>query len=650
MVTSLWQSRTISNFDYLMWLNTIAGRTFNDLSQYPVFPWVIQDYQSETLDLNNPEIYRNFTRPIGAHQENRLKKLEKKFDDTKYGGDPLSDQYKSTNSDRSQYHHAFHYMMPATVIYYLVRLEPFTSICLEFHNKKNELGIQTFDDPDRMFHDLGDTWQSTTSSPADLRELVPEFFYSDLFLRNVNGVFYGNTSSDKDISQVTLPKWAHGNPDLFIRINRAALESDYVSSQIHHWIDLIFGYQQRGNDATTVYNRYKPHCYYSMNFEKIKDKRSKRSLMNAIREFGQIPIQLFYKPHPQKYLKNVKKRLPIQCTQMSLKFLQQVSEDVSDSLFLVRKIGDQLITISRSSAYLEHVLTSKDFVRTEYAGLGNSLDFCNIDDDLTENTFTLCLNGKYLITCGHWDSSFKIFDTKSLTLVLSMCRHKDIITCCSIAESTTQSYLITASRDTTAIVWTFFPSCSSPIESTPLHVLHGHDAEISAISSNVDSDVVLTGSLDGTIIIHSLSRGRYLRSIEYPLFKSVDIIEFIPNSKFLAWSTQDLSLCLFSVNGILLNRVSLTEAVTRILYYGKPSHGKSLFDINFSHFSNAESIDCFVFLGFEDGSLEVWSVFDLKYVRQLGKFHSAITSLSLSEDLSTLIAGLDDGKLAVFSV
>ena len=40
-LTQKWVNREISNFEYLMQLNTIAGRTFNDLSQYPVFPWVI---------------------------------------------------------------------------------------------------------------------------------------------------------------------------------------------------------------------------------------------------------------------------------------------------------------------------------------------------------------------------------------------------------------------------------------------------------------------------------------------------------------------------------------------------------------------------------------------------------------------------------
>lgn len=38
-LTQRWQKRQISNFEYLMALNTIAGRTLNDLNQYPVFPW-----------------------------------------------------------------------------------------------------------------------------------------------------------------------------------------------------------------------------------------------------------------------------------------------------------------------------------------------------------------------------------------------------------------------------------------------------------------------------------------------------------------------------------------------------------------------------------------------------------------------------------
>lgn len=46
--TRRWLRREISNFEYLMRLNRLAGRTYNDLSQYYVFPWVLADYSSDT--------------------------------------------------------------------------------------------------------------------------------------------------------------------------------------------------------------------------------------------------------------------------------------------------------------------------------------------------------------------------------------------------------------------------------------------------------------------------------------------------------------------------------------------------------------------------------------------------------------------------
>jgi len=43
-LTDRWRQWRISNFSYLMNLNYLGGRSQNDLSQYPVFPWVFSDY------------------------------------------------------------------------------------------------------------------------------------------------------------------------------------------------------------------------------------------------------------------------------------------------------------------------------------------------------------------------------------------------------------------------------------------------------------------------------------------------------------------------------------------------------------------------------------------------------------------------------
>jgi hypothetical protein len=47
---------------------------------------------------------------------------------------------------------------------------------------------------------------------------------------------------------VILPNWAKNASD-FLKINREALESNIVSANIHNWIDLIFGYKQKGPQA-----------------------------------------------------------------------------------------------------------------------------------------------------------------------------------------------------------------------------------------------------------------------------------------------------------------------------------------------------------------------------------------------------------------
>ncbi|XP_063928044.1 uncharacterized protein LOC135141118 [Zophobas morio] len=73
-----WSQGKLSNFEYILNLNTFAGRTYNDLTQYPVFPWVLKDYESSTLDLKDPKIYRDFSKPMGAQTLERLQHFKDK--------------------------------------------------------------------------------------------------------------------------------------------------------------------------------------------------------------------------------------------------------------------------------------------------------------------------------------------------------------------------------------------------------------------------------------------------------------------------------------------------------------------------------------------------------------------------------------------
>lgn len=67
------------------------------------------------------------------------------------------------------------------------------------------------------------------------------------------------------VDDVRLPPWARDAFD-FVRIHRLALESEQVSQHLHHWIDLVFGYKQRGNEAVKALN-----VFYYLTYEGAVD-------------------------------------------------------------------------------------------------------------------------------------------------------------------------------------------------------------------------------------------------------------------------------------------------------------------------------------------------------------------------------------------
>lgn len=78
-VTRAWQHGQISNFDYLLFCNFASGRTFSDLTQYCVFPWVLADYTSKQLQLDSSDSFRNLSLPMGAIDPQRLSVLLQRY-------------------------------------------------------------------------------------------------------------------------------------------------------------------------------------------------------------------------------------------------------------------------------------------------------------------------------------------------------------------------------------------------------------------------------------------------------------------------------------------------------------------------------------------------------------------------------------------
>lgn len=126
-----------------------------------MFPWVLADYTSSHLDLDDPTnesgVFRDLTKPIGALNPQRLKMF--------------LDRYHSLDDpEMPAFMYGTHYSSSGTVLFYLLRMEPFTTAAIELQGGK-------FEHADRMFSSIAACWAGVTSNAADVKELTPEFFY-----------------------------------------------------------------------------------------------------------------------------------------------------------------------------------------------------------------------------------------------------------------------------------------------------------------------------------------------------------------------------------------------------------------------------------------------------------------------------------------
>lgn len=181
--TKLWVEGAISNFEYLVLVNNSANRTKLDLSQYPVFPWVLADYTSSVLRLNDDSIYRDLSKPIGALNEKRLQSFIARYKDM---AEPA-------------YFYGTHYSNPAYASGYLFRKNPFWML---------KLNGGKFDHEDRLFNSIQGDWNICNNDSGSVKELIPEFYEEDTsFLINHLDLDYINGASQKEKIKVSPTKY-----------------------------------------------------------------------------------------------------------------------------------------------------------------------------------------------------------------------------------------------------------------------------------------------------------------------------------------------------------------------------------------------------------------------------------------------------------
>ncbi|OCT63836.1 neurobeachin-like protein 1 isoform X1 [Xenopus laevis] len=650
-LTQKWVNREISNFDYLIQLNTIAGRTYNDLAQYPVFPWVLRDYTSEELDLNNPAVFRDLSKPIGVVNEKYAVTVREKYESFE---DPLGTIDK--------FHYGTHYSNAAGVMHYLIRVEPFTSLHIQLQSGR-------FDCADRQFHSIPATWQALMDNPNDVKELIPEFYYFPEFLENKNGFDLGRLQITKEqVNDVILPKWAK-SPEDFILKHRKALESEFVSAHLHEWIDLIFGYKQRGPAAIEALNVFY-YCSYegAVDLDAIANEKERKALEGMINNFGQTPCQLLKEPHPARlsaeevYLKqskldsatlNLFQNLP----DLNSFFIEGISDDVPVVKAIVPKnqlrsflspgSPELLVTVSQTLIIGTHGWLPYDRTISNYFTFSKDQTVTNPKTqrlvsgpfapglEITSKLFVVSHDGKVLFSGGHWDNSIRVTSLTKGRVISQHIRHMDIVTC--LSTDLCGIHLISGSQDTTCMIWQIGQQ-GGDLSSKPLQILYGHTDEITSVCISTELDTAVSGARDGTVIIHTIRRGQYVRTLKPPSDSS--LIMTIPNlamsldghivihSSIEGKSIKNKNaLHLYSMNGKYIVSEPLKEQVTDMCIISEN-----------------------IVLGSRQGFLSIRDLYSLNLSLAPLAMRVPIHCVSVTKENSHILVGLEDGKLIVVGV
>ncbi|XP_041842956.1 neurobeachin-like protein 2 isoform X4 [Melanotaenia boesemani] len=649
-LTQKWVCREISNFEYLMQLNTIAGRTFNDLSQYPVFPWVLCDYTSTTLDLNDPSVFRDLSKPIGVVNPRHAQNVREKYE-----------SFEDPTGTIDKFHYGTHYSNAAGVMHYMIRMEPFTTLHIQLQSGR-------FDVADRQFHSVAAAWQARMESPADVKELIPEFFYFPEFLQNMNGFDLGHLQISQDpVTDVVLPRWAASREE-FIRKHMKALESEYVSSHLHEWIDLIFGYKQRGEEAVDALNVFY-YCTYegAVDLDAIANENERKALEGIISNFGQTPCQLLKEPHPLRMTaENASRRqarldtLPPNIFEHLTK-LRPFVELVSDGLPLVQAVvpknqnrsfiiqgSDILVTISSNGLIGTHSWLPYDKSIANYFTFVKDPTITNPKTqrflagpfspgvEISAQVLVVSNDGRLLFSGGHWDCSLRVTQLGKGKLVGRICRHIDIVTC--LALDLCGIYLISGSRDTSCIVWQVLQQggFSSGLSPRPVQILCGHDQEVTCVAISTELDMAVSGSKDGTVIVHTIRRGQFLRTLRPPgdSCKPAQISELqvgMEGHIVVQTSLEEssnrkgkYSIHVYSVNGCLLSSFTMEEQMTAL-----------------------QLVSEYVILGTVQGSIHILDLYSLDALITPLALRVPVRSVSVTKEYSHILVGLQDGKLIV---
>ncbi|KAM4729225.1 lysosomal-trafficking regulator isoform 1-T1 [Anableps anableps] len=645
-LTQLWSSGQITNFEYLTHLNKHAGRSFNDLMQYPVFPFILSDYISESIDLQDTNIYRNLSKPIAVQSK---EKEDRYVDNYRY----LEEEYKKGIREDDPmppvqpYHYGSHYSNSGTVLHFLVRMPPFTKMFLAYQD-------QSFDIPDRTFHSMNTTWRlSSYESMTDVKELIPEFFYLPEFLVNREGFDFGVRQNGERVNHVNLPPWARNDPRLFILIHRQALESEHVSQTLCQWIDLVFGLKQKGKAAVHAINVFHPATYFGMDVSAVEDPVQRRALETMIKTYGQTPRQLFSATHISRTAPKLmmEGELPAAMgllVQLAFRETREHAKEIvcPSPLPWIKglKWGEYVGSPSApdpvvcfSQPHGERFGSLLALPTRAICGLSRSFCLMMIysKEQGVRSMHSTDIQWSAILSWGYTDNILRLKSKQSEPPInFIQCSQLHQVTSCAWVSDGCQLFTGSKCGVITAYSNRFTSTTPSEMEVESQVHLYGHTGEVTSLFVCKPYSILISVSNDGTCILWDLNRLCYVQSLtghKSPVTavsasETTGDIATVCNSE---GGGSDLRL--WTVNGDLIGHVHCRETICSVAFSNQP-----------------EGVSVNVIAGgLENGVVRLWSTWDLKPVREITfpKSSKPIISLTYSCDGHHLYTANSEGTV-----
>ena len=327
-----WQNGFISNFEFLMWINLYSNRSYSDIFQYPIFPWIFETYNSEKLNLNTD--FRDLSLPMGMLECNN-KSIERKEYYIEHYESMIEEENKKENEDEENLINNRKPFIYGTIFSNATYVSHFLSRIFPYSNMSIEMQGNHFDVVDRLFLSVEKCFEMASTQKSDVRELIPEFYILPEMFENLNKINMGKLENDEYVNNVDIPKWAEKDNYKFVYLKKKYLESEEISLLLNKWIDLIFGFKTRGKEAIIAKNLFFPEAY-EIDIEKLTKEEKEINLKYF--EFGVMPKQISCIEFPSKkiLIKNIfdKDCNKIICSSL---FKVNVNDTLLNNFFIIRE-------------------------------------------------------------------------------------------------------------------------------------------------------------------------------------------------------------------------------------------------------------------------------------------------------------------------